>query len=169
MNVWKKWSIQLARTKNAVRHGGYSRSVVLPWENADEFSKLHEEMQADLGPDGPMHEEVVHSIAVLMWRKRRLATGALLEFGHEPNGVAFLAAAKDGEDGIAKYVKERLGHHDRIRHNLREASAFYNESLEKLVGAASKALAGQIEISQFEDLRPLPSEIIKLEPASLFH
>jgi hypothetical protein len=35
-------------TKNALSHGAYSSDVILPWENANDFNELHQELREEL-------------------------------------------------------------------------------------------------------------------------
>jgi hypothetical protein len=39
-------------SKNALTHGVYAQEVVLPWEHAQAFDNLHEELRRDLKPSG---------------------------------------------------------------------------------------------------------------------
>lgn len=57
---------------NAVKHGILSRHILLPWENADEYSGLLARLVAEHQPDGPTEEHLVEEIAGVMWRKQRL-------------------------------------------------------------------------------------------------
>jgi hypothetical protein len=58
----------------AVKHGGYSSTTILPGESRSDFNRLHEELIAELHPDGALEHDVVTTIAQLVWRKGNLAT-----------------------------------------------------------------------------------------------
>ena len=45
-----------------------------PGEDAAAFKKLHDALIAELSPAGALEEDIVSSIARLVWRKRHLAT-----------------------------------------------------------------------------------------------
>ena len=62
------------RSKNAITHGVYAQEVVLPWEDAQAFDKLHQEVRRDLKPSGYLQEQkqCVRSPKEF-WRKQRLA------------------------------------------------------------------------------------------------
>ena len=61
-----------ARRPNAYKHGGFSKTVLFPWEDADEFEALHRGLQEDLAPSGPLDEDAVYTILTCIWRKRRI-------------------------------------------------------------------------------------------------
>ena len=42
---------------SAYKHGGFSKTVLFPWENADEFEALHRSLKAELDPQGALEEE----------------------------------------------------------------------------------------------------------------
>jgi len=64
------------RFKNhpALKHGGYVAATILPGEDQAEFEKSHEQLTAELGPGGALEEDIVATIAGLVWRKQNLAT-----------------------------------------------------------------------------------------------
>jgi hypothetical protein len=45
-------SVMTKRSKNAITHGVYAEEVVLPWEDAQAFDKLHQDVRRDLKPSG---------------------------------------------------------------------------------------------------------------------
>jgi hypothetical protein len=59
-------------SKNALSHGAYSSEVILPWENAQDFKDLHEELREELFASGRSEEETIFDLACLHWKKRRL-------------------------------------------------------------------------------------------------
>jgi hypothetical protein len=70
------------RTRNpppALKHGGYSGVAVLPGEDKVAFEKLHQDLIAELHPNGPLEEDIVMTIARLLWRKRHLGIYRLAE------------------------------------------------------------------------------------------
>jgi hypothetical protein len=58
---------------NALKHGVFSNTVVLPTEDPAEFKKLHTELVAELQPSGSLEQDAVFTIAKLTWRKQRLS------------------------------------------------------------------------------------------------
>ena len=57
---------------NALKHGAFSKVAILPGENPREFEELHSALIEEWAPTGPTEEEAVLSIAIGMWRKRRV-------------------------------------------------------------------------------------------------
>ena len=60
------------RKPNALKHGGFSRIELMPWEDPHEFEELHRGLKEEFEPKGPLQEECIHTILSCMWRKRRV-------------------------------------------------------------------------------------------------
>jgi hypothetical protein len=58
----------------ALKHGGYSGTTLLPGEDRDAFEKLRRDLIAEFGPIGPLEEDIVATMARLLWRKQNLST-----------------------------------------------------------------------------------------------
>jgi hypothetical protein len=58
----------------ALKHGGYSGTSVLPGEDAAAFEKLKRDLFDEFSPNGSFEEEIIITIARLIWRKRNLGT-----------------------------------------------------------------------------------------------
>ena len=98
------------RSKNALTHGVYAQEVVLPWEDAQAFDNLHEEIRRDLKPSGYLQEEAVRDIAKEIWRKQRLAITYALPFYKKPMTPELMEAAKGGVAGLAAYLADQSNH-----------------------------------------------------------
>ena len=98
------------RSKNALTHGVYAQEVVLPWEDAQAFDNLHEELRRDLKPSGYLQEEAVRDIAKEIWRKQRLAITCALPFYKKPMTPELMEAAKGGIRGLAAYLADQSNH-----------------------------------------------------------
>ena len=61
-----------ARRPSAYKHGGFSKTVLFPWEDADEFEALHRSLKHELNPLGALEEEAVYTILTCIWRKHRI-------------------------------------------------------------------------------------------------
>ncbi len=72
-------SIQVKKLHSALKHAGYSATTILPGENAAEFEKLHRDLIAELAPNGAIEDDIVATIAHLLWRKQNLATFRIAE------------------------------------------------------------------------------------------
>jgi hypothetical protein len=57
---------------SALKHGGFSKTVLFPWEDADEFAALHRSLQDEWKPSGALEEDAVYTILTCIWRKRRI-------------------------------------------------------------------------------------------------
>jgi hypothetical protein len=72
-------SIQVKKVHPALKHAGYAATALLPGENPADFEKLHRDLIAELKPDGPLEDDIVATIARLVWRKQNLATFRIAE------------------------------------------------------------------------------------------
>jgi hypothetical protein len=66
--------VQAKKTHPALRHGAYSPTTLLPGEDPVAFEKLHQKVIDELSPKGALEDDIVVSIARLLWRKQNLAT-----------------------------------------------------------------------------------------------
>jgi hypothetical protein len=60
------------RPPSAYKHGGFSKTVLFPWEDADEFDDLHRSLREEWEPSGALEEDAVYTILTCIWRKRRI-------------------------------------------------------------------------------------------------
>ena len=60
------------RSKNALKHGAFSRELILPGESKKEYELLLAELEAEYSPSGPSAIDLVNHLASLLWRERRL-------------------------------------------------------------------------------------------------
>jgi hypothetical protein len=66
--------ISVKKPHPALKHGGFSATSILPGENAAEFENLHKKLIAELAPNGAFEDDIVATMARLLWRKQNLAT-----------------------------------------------------------------------------------------------
>ncbi len=57
---------------NALKHGAFAKTTILPGEDPREFEELHSALIEEWTPVGPTEEDAVLTIAKGVWRKRRL-------------------------------------------------------------------------------------------------
>ena len=57
---------------SAFKHGGFSKTVLFPWEDADEFDVLHRSLRDEWQPSVALEEDAVYTILTCIWRKRRI-------------------------------------------------------------------------------------------------
>ena len=60
------------RSKNALKHGAFSRELILPGEIRKDYERLLAELEAEYSPSGPSEIYLVNHLASLLWRERRL-------------------------------------------------------------------------------------------------
>ena len=60
------------RSKNAMKHGAFSRELILPGESRKEYQVLLAALEMEWTPQGPAEIELVRRLASLYWRQRRL-------------------------------------------------------------------------------------------------
>lgn len=57
---------------NAMKHGAFSKMIILPGEDGQEFEALHHALIEEWDPQGPTQEDKVFNIAQNLWRKGQL-------------------------------------------------------------------------------------------------
>lgn len=67
----------------ALKHGAYAAGALLPGEDPAEFEKLHQALIAELAPTGVLEEDIVATIARMMWRKQNLAKFTIAELARK--------------------------------------------------------------------------------------
>jgi hypothetical protein len=60
------------RSKNALKHGAFSRELILPGEIRKDYERLLAQLEAEYSPSGPSEIYLVNHLASLLWRQRRL-------------------------------------------------------------------------------------------------
>jgi len=66
--------VQVKKHHPALKHAGYAATGILPGESSAEFEKLHRDLIAELGPNGALENDIVATVARLVWRKKNLET-----------------------------------------------------------------------------------------------
>jgi len=70
---------RIKKLHSALKHAGYSATSVLPGENAAEFEKLHRDVIAEYTPNGPSEDDIIATMARVLWRKQNLETFRIAE------------------------------------------------------------------------------------------
>jgi hypothetical protein len=60
--------------------------ALLPWEETEGYTALHQALVAHHAPEGPVEEHLVEEIAGILWRKRRLYAAQAAVFRHRYAG-----------------------------------------------------------------------------------
>jgi hypothetical protein len=66
--------VRVKKSHPALKHAGYSATTLLPGESVTEFEKLHRDLIDELSPNGVLEDDIVATMARLLWRKQNLAT-----------------------------------------------------------------------------------------------
>jgi hypothetical protein len=61
-----------AKKQNALKHGMYSRDIMLPGESFRDYDALVAELNEEWAPEGPTECSLVERLVGLYWRKQRL-------------------------------------------------------------------------------------------------
>jgi hypothetical protein len=113
------------RNDPALKHGAYSATAVLPGESRAVFEKLHRDLIAELTPSGVLEEDIVTTMARLVWRKQNLGTLRTAELAQDRcsalrlerlNAKIEMAILEDFDP--AKREEEKRAAEDRARKEL---------------------------------------------------
>ena len=162
------------RPPSAYKHGGFSKTVLFPWEDADEFNALHRSLRDEWDPTGALEEDAVYTILTCIWRKRRirdkrnLDTLAALQhkelevlsamprpfFDTELEGTIHALKHKSKSDGRPHYV-------DKVQNLLGFSSSLYRNLNEGLLELKIKMLPKEFSNHL---LREVPKERYSTTP-----
>ena len=73
-------SVHVKKFRAALKHGAFSATAILPGADPDAFKELHQNIIAELAPVGALEDDIVWTIARLVWRKKNFATLRKAEF-----------------------------------------------------------------------------------------
>jgi len=90
---------------NAVKHGLFSKQLVLRDENPEDYQLLLDGLQTELNPVGTLEQSLVERIAVTLWRQRRLVRSetAHIELNNKPSHIV---SAVNREMDLHHTIKE---------------------------------------------------------------
>ncbi len=134
--------------KNALKHGRYSKDVVLPWEDSKELDELHREYREEFNPEGAFEEDLVGQIAQLAWLKGRLWRHHHRRFTLDPIAEELESVAKRGPSAIEAYVRTGVA-----------------ASQEELERKSSAFVGTSPELRRFSDQVHKIYEVLKAEQA----
>ena len=95
-----------------IAHGLYAKDVLLPWDDREEFTDLHDGLKKEFFPIGPSEEECVLDLAHLYWQKRtiwRLRAATVLR-DHFTDEI--VATEKTSWAGIRRGLREKSNKRD---------------------------------------------------------
>ena len=148
-------SIRIDRLHPAVKHGAYSVTAVLPGESPAEFDKLHRGLIAEFAPTGVLEDDIVMTIARLVWRKQNLATLRIAERAQSRRAKILREKEEDLEPvlfgSVAAAAKDREEQRQAKRDADSEAQEELGESYEFVeIGSAAtfSGLTSELEIQE---------------------
>jgi hypothetical protein len=137
------------RPPSAYKHGGFSKTVLFPWEDADEFNALRDSLQDEWEPSGALEHDAVYTILTCIWRKRRIRDkrnlDTLAALQHKELKVLSETPLPffDTEQELSIYALTRMFKSDRSRPR-------YDGAVSHLIGFSS-SLYGKLD-AQFLEL-----------------
>ena len=145
-------------SKNSLKHGLLSRTIILPNENQDEFQELSYELGQSFQPIGRLEEELLAMMVDDIWRLRRVSR---IEASILTRNI-FLEKAKRAEDRAWSFINGFLpspesisnkGAHRKARKEAEEATKKATSDA-TLIGAAFLHDAnnddGMLKLSRYE-------------------
>jgi hypothetical protein len=118
--------IRTKKVHPALKHGGYSATAILPGEDIAEFEELYQRLIAELRPDGPLEDDVVAQVALLLWRKQNLSIYRKAEIARKRFKVNIsvqlhFGSSENEESVAAECAAAAQGHEQRARKELGDA------------------------------------------------
>ena len=80
---------------NAIKHGLFSKQLILNNESENEYQLLHDELQSNLKPVGALEQSLVERIAVSLWRQRRLVRSETAQINLNNKEISILKAVNN--------------------------------------------------------------------------
>jgi len=71
------------RKPSAFKHGAFSKIILLPWEDPNEFEELRRDLYEYFQPEGPLEKDAVNTILKAVWFKRRVSDKRLVDTAAE--------------------------------------------------------------------------------------
>ena len=106
------------RRPTALKHGAFSKTVLFPWEDVDEFEALHRSLQDEWKPSGALEEDAVFTMLTCIWRKRRI---------RDKRNLDTLASMQEQEfeDLTAQPMPFFETRHEKTIYHLKKQAKFY--------------------------------------------
>jgi hypothetical protein len=92
----------------ALKHGAYATTAVHPGESRAAFDKLHRDLIAELAPSGEFEDDIVTTVARLIWRKQNLRTLRIAELVQTRcSDIRFEVAGIEDVDPTERVAEDR--------------------------------------------------------------
>ena len=139
--------------RNALKHGAYSKAILLPWEDAAEFEALHQQLRDEWQPEGPMEEDTVATYLDCLWRKRRVRQKRQIETLtaiNKPDAISLQQPIPFFEEDIdriksimSQKTQARTEKRDLVAQLLGFSSSLYGKQDYELVAFSIRWLGGE--------------------------
>jgi hypothetical protein len=133
---------------NALKHGVFSKSLILADEDPDEYKSLLDQLLLELHPSGLLEQTLVERIALTLWRQRRLvrAETANIESGRLAKQIV-LAVNQELE---LSYTSRELKESDLIPFEAKHYG-WYESILNELNGLFEQT---SLDLNKIKDIAP---------------
>ena len=93
----------------ALKHGAYAATSVLPGESQADFDNLHQGLVDEFRPSGAFEDQIVETMAHLVWRRQNLRTLGLAEAAiGRYNGTDDPCRYEENQAAITRCIKQLL-------------------------------------------------------------
>jgi hypothetical protein len=119
-------------------HGLYAKDLLLPWDDREQFTDLHQGLQAEYFPNGPSEEECVLDLAQLYWLKRtlwRMRTATVLR---DPFTAEIVATEKKSWAGIRQGLRDNAREERTLLQTMETAAANAVSKMSRLATKLAK-------------------------------
>jgi hypothetical protein len=145
-------TIRIKKLHPALKHAGYSATCILPGENAAE--KLRRNVIDEFTPNGVLEDDIVATIAHLLWRKQNLETFRIAE----------LARRRTDQIRYEKIPEDRLDFADFILGRQKEVDPVVREAaIRAAEDQARKELGETYELVEIGEIATIDSLTKDLE------
>lgn len=139
-------------------HGLYATDFLLPWDDREEFQKLHEALKVEFFPNGASEEECVFDLALAHWQKRTLARLRVATILRDPFTQEIKATGKKSWVGIQRGLRKTARQEHLAKKHLEDTfvSAFKNLS------QLAKKIRNDTSVENVGELQPILQEGLEL-------
>ena len=151
--------------KNALKHGLYSKDVVLPWEDQEEFDELHREYREEFNPEGAFEEDLVGQIVRQQWLKGRLWRHHHQRFTSDPIAEDLESLATKGSSAIEDYMRTGIAASQEELERKRPAFSGTFPELRRFIDRSDK-IYEDLKAEQAKGDKPTEENAAQSEPAA---
>ena len=134
------------KNTNALVHGVYAKDLIFPWEDRDDFEKLHADICAEFNPDGRLEEETLLDIAHWRWQKQRIRKMWHAATLQDPYVMELVELGKKSYSGIRRHLREETMGSQSIVNSLLEVLSDYTQQATKVGRTLKKAGSEKADI-----------------------